>query len=152
MEGIQPLNTIRRDLPVPDTRDLPVSCTTSEGVQNNSNAISGYRTQSLLHLLSCRHIYIRQRGNRYPYATTRFPYTTTLYHVHRHSRTTWLRHRQLSADVPYRTRETAHSPHIYITHGIRLQRRRMTYTLICSASRPSPNTAYQPHIPTTTYK
>jgi hypothetical protein len=34
--------------------------------------------------------------------------------------------RKLSANIPYRTRETTHSPHIYITHGIRLQRRRPT--------------------------
>jgi hypothetical protein len=78
MEDLQQLTTVSRDLPVPDTRDLPVSCTTTEGVQNNTNAISGYRTQSLLHLLSCRHIHIRQRGNRYPHATTRFTHTTTL--------------------------------------------------------------------------
>jgi hypothetical protein len=126
MENLQQLTTVSRDLPVPDTRDLPVSCTTTEGVQNSSNAISGYRTQSLLHLLSCRHIHIRQRGNRYPYATTRFTYTTTLHHVHLHSSTTWLRRCQLSANIPYRTRETTHSSHIYITHGIRLQRRRPT--------------------------
>jgi hypothetical protein len=67
MEDLQQLTTVNRDLPVPDTRDLPVSCATTEGVQNNSNAISGCRTQSLFHLLSCRHIHIRQRGNRYPY-------------------------------------------------------------------------------------
>ncbi len=51
---------------------------------------------------------------------------TTLHHVHLHSRTTWLRRCQLSANIPYRARETTHSPHIYITHGIRLQRRRPT--------------------------
>jgi hypothetical protein len=60
MEDVQQLTTVSRDLPVQDTRDLPVqdtrdlpvSCTTTEGVQNHSNAIYGYRTQSLLHLLS----------------------------------------------------------------------------------------------------
>ncbi len=124
MEDLQQLTTVSRDLPVQDTRDLPVSCTTTEDVQNNSNAISGYRTQSLLHLLSCRHIHIRQRGNQYPYVTTRFTYTTTLHYVHLHSRTTWLRRGQLSPNIPHRTRETTTSPHIYITHGIRLQRRR----------------------------
>jgi hypothetical protein len=128
MEGtsIQQLTNISRDPPVPDTRDLPVSCTTSEGAQIYISAIYGYRTQSFLHLLCNRHIYIRQRGNRYPFATTRFPHSTTLHHVHRHSRTTWLRRRQLSANIPYRTRETTHSPHIHTTHGIRLQRRRPT--------------------------
>ncbi len=52
MEDIQQLTCISRDPPVPDTRDLPVSCTTSEGVQIYIYAIFGYRTQSLLHLLS----------------------------------------------------------------------------------------------------
>jgi hypothetical protein len=41
-----------------------------------------------------------------------------LHHVHRRSRTTWLRRRQLPANISYSTRETTHSPHIYITHGV----------------------------------
>ena len=120
MGTIQQLTTTCRDPPVPDTRDPPVSCTTSEGVKHYSYPISGPRTQSILHLLFHSHIHIRQRGNRYPYATTRFTHSTKLHHVHRRSRTTWLRRRQLPANIPHSTRETTHSPHIYTTHSVYL--------------------------------
>ena len=118
-EGVNHYNyASNRNPSVPDTRDPPVSCTTSEGVKHYSYAISGPRTQSLLHLLSHSHVHIRQRGNRHPYATTGFPHPTILYHVLRRRRTTWLRRRQFSANIPHSTRETTHSPHIYTTHGV----------------------------------
>ena len=50
-----------RTSPIPGTKDLPVLCTTSEGVTYYTTTTQGLRTSSLLGLFSDRPLHIRQR-------------------------------------------------------------------------------------------
>jgi hypothetical protein len=84
-----------------------------------------------------RHVYIRQRGHRRPCATMRFPHTTILYNV--------LRRRELSVNLL-----DSHGKLLFYSR--RSSSTTMTYILICLASCPSLNKAYQPRTLTTIYK
>ena len=114
------------DSSVPDINDLPVSCTTSEGVTHYTNTTPGFRTSSLLSLLSDRHFHIRQRRHRHPHETMRFAHTTIIYHVLRHRNPARIRRRELPANLPNSPREASYSQHYHTTHSLRVPRRGST--------------------------